>query len=197
LGETCATAGEHRTEATGDRSQRRITRIIAAVVVVVLGLVSSVFAANSVARDSREKSLDAVRFESADISSNLQLAIEREQDLIVSAGGFIAGNPTSSSAAFSQWASSVHALDRYPELTAMGEVAMVPAADVSAFAARLGTDPLVAPRGPFTISPPGNRPYYCLGASGIGRSSQALLPAGLDYCSVGLVRSVALGSRLG
>jgi hypothetical protein len=56
-------------------------------------------------------------FESSpgEISSTLHLAIQHEADRVVSASGFIAGNPTASNAQFGQWVASVQALKRYPE----------------------------------------------------------------------------------
>ena len=61
-----------------------------------------------------------VRASSAHVASTLQLALQHEEDLIVSARGFAAGNPNASNTEFIRWATSVQVLQRYPELVEHG-----------------------------------------------------------------------------
>src|ERR1700684_4385614 len=46
--------------------------------------------------------------------------VQHEQDLVVSAAGFVVRNPDATEAEFAEWADSVHAFQRYPELTGFG-----------------------------------------------------------------------------
>ena len=96
----------------------------------------------------------------------LQLAIQHEADLIVSASGFIAANPTASNSEFVQWASSVQALERYPELIGFDHSVIVTAASCrpSQHGRHRPGRPVGRQRN-LPVVPPGNRPYYCLVAA--------------------------------
>jgi hypothetical protein len=80
----------------------------------------SVLGADAIAHNNAEKSEQSFKSSSGEISSTLQLAIQHEAELVVSASGFIAGNPTAFNAQFGQWVASVQALKRYPELVGLG-----------------------------------------------------------------------------
>ncbi|MEP7179877.1 MAG: diguanylate cyclase, partial [Pseudonocardiales bacterium] len=148
------------------------------------GISGSVVAASTVARNNARVSLEAFQSSSATIASTLQLTIRQEEDLIVSAGGFVAGNPAASNSEFVRWATSVRALARYPELAGFGHTVVVSAAALPAFAAHAVIDPAgtLAADGSFQIVPPGKRAIYCLLVGQAGRAS-ATLPAGFDFCA--------------
>ena len=76
------------------------------------------------------------------------------------------------------------AFKRYPELSGMSEIEMVSASQLSAFAARETRDPPgpLATNGTYQVTPPGDRPDYCLESVAEQRSPKAILPAGFDYC---------------
>jgi diguanylate cyclase (GGDEF)-like protein len=169
----------------------------AAALLVVVGVLGSIFAAASVARNNAAKSRQGFMLSSAGIASTLQLAILHEQDLIVSASGFIAGNPKVSNKQFGQWASSVDALVRYPELIGFGHSVIVSAAELPAFAAQAVTDPTgpLAANGTFQVVPPGNRSYYCLVLAELSRNEHDSLPAGEDLCAPGPERTALMSSR--
>ena len=156
-----------------------------AVAIFLAGAAGSVIVGTGVAQNASQKSQKAFAASSSDIASTLQLAIQHEQDLIVSASGFVAGNPSASNAEFVKWANSVDALGRYPELVGIGHSVIVPAAALPAFAAQAVTDPAgpLAANGTFEVVPPGNRPYYCLSIGALSRSAQAAFPAGTDFCA--------------
>jgi len=59
---------------------------------------------------------------------------------VVDTSGFLVANPAASNAQFVQWAKSVHAMARFPELASIGYSVIVPAADLPAFAARTAID---------------------------------------------------------
>ena len=119
------------------------------------------------------------------MASTLELTIQHEQDLVVSASGFVAGNPTASNTQLEQWSKSVHMLERYPELVSLGYVEYVPAPDLPAFATHATASPAgpLAANGTFEITPPGNRSFYCLLAGEITRHGPNTIPAGSDYCA--------------
>ncbi len=158
---------------------------------VLAGVLASMLGARAVARTDADKARQAFRFSSDEIASTVKLAIQHEEDLVVSASAFFTGNPHASPADFDRWAESVHAMQRYPELQNIGLVTLVPASRRAAFEARLAADPVrplgpqsTSPAGAFQVLPPGSRPYYCFAVAGLARSAATYLPAGVDYCAL-------------
>jgi diguanylate cyclase (GGDEF)-like protein len=175
---------------------RRVWVVLAALLVVG-GMAGSVVSASSIARENGAKSRQVFISSSAGIASTLQLGIQHEQDLIVSASGFVAGNPTASNVQFGEWARSVDALGRYPELVGIGHSVIVLAAGLPAFAAQATAHPVgrLAANGTFEVVPPGNRSYYCLAIAQVQRSAQSAFPAGTDFCATNPVASASLSAR--
>jgi diguanylate cyclase (GGDEF)-like protein len=161
---------------------RRNVWLAAAAALVVVGTVGSVFGARAVGRNDGQKSREAFVASSTEIASTLKLAIQHEQDLAVSAESFFADEPDASQAEFLQWTSTAQAFERYPELQAIAEVTIVPASELSAFAAREEADaPGLLTTDTYQVIPPGVRPYYCLETVSRSRGTQQV-PAGVDYC---------------
>ncbi len=169
------------------KRQLRVWRGVA-VAVLVVGTVGAMLAAGSVARNDADQSRRSFAAASAGVASTLQLAIQHEDDLIVSGAAYLAGNPNGSNAQFLQWATSVQALARYPELQDFGNAVVVPASDLSAFARRAEMHPWapLGPNGRFEVVPPGRRAYYCFGTVGQVRNAEVGAPAGYDFCATGL-----------
>ena len=178
------------------RSRQRHLWVVVAVLLAVGGTIGAVAGAMTVARSDADESRRAFATSSAEITSALSLAIQHEEDLVVSAGGFVTGNPGTTNTEFVQWANSVHALQRYPELLGFGYSRIVQASQLPAFAGRAVKDPggLLDADGRFRVIPPGQRPFYCLSAGGQARSPQAAFPAGFDFCT-GTVGAVSLTAR--
>jgi diguanylate cyclase (GGDEF)-like protein len=155
-----------------------------AAALVVVGTLGSVLAAHTVSQNGAQRSRQNLTTSSTEIAATLKLAIQHEQDLAVSAGGFFAEIPDASEADFLQWTSSVRAFERYPELRSIGVLELVPAAALSQFAARAVADPAgpLAADGTFQVIPAGTRPYYCLEPVAQSRDEQSAVPAGVDYC---------------
>ena len=158
---------------------------------VLAGAIASVLGARAVARSDADQGRLAFHLASAEIASTLKLAIQHEEDLVVSASAFITGNPNATAAGFDRWVESVHAMQRYPELQNIGLVRLVSASDLAAFKARLAANPVLplGPRSPgfrgaLQIQPAGSRPYYCFATAGLARSAESYIPAGLDYCAL-------------
>lgn len=168
------------------RATRHPAWVVVAVLVLVAGMASAVVAARSVAGRDAEKSRQEFEQSSAAVASTLQLAIQHEEDLVVSAQGFVLGNPDATNTTFVQWADTVRALERYPELQGFGYVVLIPASQLGAFSARAIVDPVgpLSPDGTFQVIPAGERPFYCLGVAGQQRGLQGgVQPAGVDFCA--------------
>jgi diguanylate cyclase (GGDEF)-like protein len=159
--------------------------------IVLAGALASVLGARDIARSDASKARLAFHLATADVAATVKLALQHEEDLIVSTSGFVTGNPDASPADFDRWAQSVQAMQRYPELQDFGWVKLVPASELAAFTARVAANPVLSlgpqspgPRESLRILPSGRRPYYCLAVAGLARSLATFLPRGLDYCAV-------------
>jgi diguanylate cyclase (GGDEF)-like protein len=180
----------------GPRLRERLLRghrnvlVAAAALLVLAGILASVLGAKAVARTDSDKARLAFHLSAAEIASTLTLAIQHEEDLVVTASAWVVANTNASPAQFDTWAQSVRALQRYPELQNFGLVALVPAAQLPGFEARIAAHPVeplglhTAPRTSFQIIPQGNRPYYCFAVAGLSRSLASYLPTGLDFCAL-------------
>jgi diguanylate cyclase (GGDEF)-like protein len=140
------------------------------------------------ARNDGQNARQAFVTSSKEIASTLNLAIQHEQDLVVGTSAFGIGNPDASEAQFLQWTSLVHAFERSPGLQGIAEVALIPASQLSAFAAHAVADPVgpLAADGTFQVTPAGTRPYYCLETVSQAGNGQPTTPAGLDLCDTDL-----------
>ena len=118
-----------------------------------------------------------------EVAATLRLALQREQDLAVSATGFFLGTPFATNEQFLAWANTVQAMTRYPELLGWGEVVMVTPAQLEAYKAIVAADPAQVVTGTFELIPPGDRPFYCLFSSGQSRTPESGAPPGFDYCA--------------
>jgi diguanylate cyclase (GGDEF)-like protein len=162
-----------------------------AALLVLGGVLASVLGARAVARSEAAKARLAFHLASTEIASTLTLALQHEEDLVVSASAFVTGNPSASAAGFDRWAESVRAMQRYPELRNLGLVQLVSAADLQSFEARLAAAPVrplgpdsAGATGPLEILPPGPRAYYCFAVAGLARNAASYIPAGTDYCAI-------------
>jgi diguanylate cyclase (GGDEF)-like protein len=168
-----------------------------ATVLVLLGSTVATFASLALARSDAQKSHREFATTGAQVAATLQLAIQHEQDLIVSARAFVVGNPHATEAQFLQWAHSVQTMHRYPELSGFGYAVVVPAADLARFEARGLAAPagVVSPDGRFQIIPPGSRPFYCLVKLGQDRNALVGAPIGMDFCAARDVGPADLKAR--
>jgi diguanylate cyclase (GGDEF)-like protein len=158
------------------------------VAAAVAGLLVS---AKSVAHKDADKARLAFHLSSDEIASTLKLALQHEEDLVISASAFIASDPRASAAGFDRWAESVRAMQRYPELQNIGLVVMVRARELAAFRARMAAHPLrplgprsLGPKEGFQLFPAGERPYYCFAVAGLARNAATYIPGGVDYCAL-------------
>ena len=135
-----------------------------ALLVVLVGSAATAVAAHDRARNDAAASRRSFGATSEQVASTLQLAIERETDLVADTSAFLLRDPQTSNAAFAQWTADAQVSGRYPELQSMGVLVIVPEAGLAAYQARLTEDPVGAlgPSGVFAVSPAGVRPFYCL-----------------------------------
>jgi diguanylate cyclase (GGDEF)-like protein len=173
--------------ANSSKRQRRVWTAVA-VLLLIGGIVGAYFAADGHVRGEADRAHRAFVASSAEIASALKLAIQHDDDLIVSGAAYLAGNPDGSNAEFLRWANTVQALARYPELQDFGHAMIVPHADLKTFAARVTADPsgVLGPNGTFVVAPPGDRAYYCFATVGQARNTDVGTPAGYDFCGAGL-----------
>jgi diguanylate cyclase (GGDEF)-like protein len=167
-----------------------------ALAVVLMGSTGAVYLARGEAHDDAGRSQNEFASASAEVASTLQLAIQREQDLVADTGAFVLSNPNESNGAFDQYVGAAEVSQRFPELQTLGEIVVVSPAGLPAYEARAVADPSspAHPSGSFVLVPPGNRPFYCLVRVGASWNSKIALPAGYDICATSF-RAMAVASR--
>jgi diguanylate cyclase (GGDEF)-like protein len=166
----------------------RIRRVglwgVVAALLMVAGVVATVFTARAVSRSDAQKSHQAFVEASSQIASTVRLAITREDDLVVSAGVYDLENPNASDAQFKRWVGEGRTFERYPELVAVATIALVPRSALPAYALHAEAHPSgpLGPHGVFTVFPAGVRPYYCLITRVEYVKGLNPFPAGNDAC---------------
>jgi len=168
-----------------------------AALVVVVGSAGALFAAGARARSDAAASRRSFVATSDQVASTLQLAIQRETDLVADTSAFLLGQPELSNGAFGQWTDAAQVSDRFPELQSMGELVIVSQTDLPAYEARVTADPVgaLSPDGIFAVAPPGTRPFYCLVDVVKAWNPSLVLPAGFDVCGIPAFQTIALGAR--
>ncbi|HWD10445.1 MAG TPA: hypothetical protein VG366_01285, partial [Solirubrobacteraceae bacterium] len=200
--ETRAAATPGRLGRVGDiAGGRKAVWAAVAVLCVVVGTIAALLGAHAVARSDARNERKAFPQTTASMASTLKLAIQREEELGISASTFFAGNPKASAAELGRWVHWAHTLRRYPELQSLGLAALVRAPELAIFDARVAghaTKPrtarsassaaataaaAAATAAALRVVPPGTRGYYCLTSAELARSAAARTPAGVDYCT--------------
>ena len=149
--------------------------------VVLVGVTGSVLGALTVARIDGQRSRQSSVTSAVEIAATLKLAIEREQDLAVNTGAFVTHAPGETELQFQQWASSDRVFERFPELIGIGSVVMVPALQLSQYAAQVEASGLGG-SGTFQVRPSGSRPYYCFASLTESPNGRSTSPPNLDVC---------------
>jgi diguanylate cyclase (GGDEF)-like protein len=159
-------AAEGATEETSSASTGRFAAAIrsrravwgaVAVLCVAAGTVGSVLAAQSVARNHSTTTKQDFQQSSAGIASSVKLALQREEELAVSASTFFAGNPKASPAEFARWVRWARTLHRFPEIEDLGLVTLVRAPELAAFEAQISGHPLKPPAAKTAPAPAGSK----------------------------------------
>ena len=117
---------DHRIEAqhTGRRRSRGWT--IAAVVVLLGGVICSILIAFNVAANDATKRDNDLDASSVEVAASVDLVLRHQIDLVVNASGYVTSNPNTTDTGFNDWADSVHVLERYPELISISRTELAP-----------------------------------------------------------------------
>ncbi len=171
----------------------------ASVLLVVLATIGSILGASVVAHNDSQRSKESLVSSSMRIASTLKQAIQQQNSLVISAQAFVVANPNASNAQFQSWIATMHVAKRFPEVSGLGFVAIVPSGQLSQFVARMNAEPAqpLASGQSYQVTPPGNRPYYCLQALGYLNGGPSL-PAGYDVCAgsgAALLKPALAGSQ--
>jgi diguanylate cyclase (GGDEF)-like protein len=166
-----------------EKRQRRRWMALPALLVVA-GAAGSVLGAQAVASNDAQRSHQALVSSSLGIAASLKLVIEQEANLAISMEAFVAANPDVSNTPFLNWVRSMHVKTRYPEVVGLGFNAFVRPAQLPKFITRVLADP-PAPLPPgqtYRVTPPGDRPIYCLPQLGYANGGP-YLPLDYDSCA--------------
>jgi diguanylate cyclase (GGDEF)-like protein len=156
-----------------------------AAAVVAIGITGSVLSSAVVVHNDLQKARQASATAAIEIAATLRLAIEREQDLAVNTGAFVANDPNASEAQFQRWASSAQLFRRFPELVGVGSVQLVTRSALPAYAQQTERNAGQA-AGTFKVSPPGSRSFYCFASLTEGPSGTETVPPDADLCQSSL-----------
>jgi diguanylate cyclase (GGDEF)-like protein len=171
-------------ETAGPMTGPRRLWLIAAALLVAAGTIGSVFGASVVAQNDAQRSHQLFVTSSVAIASSLRLAIQQENSLVISAQAFIVTNPNASNAEFLSWVGTMALAKRFPEVSGLGFAAVVRPGQISQFVDRIWVDPPqpLAAGQRYQITPPGNRPFYCLLDFEYLNSGPSV-PLGYDVCA--------------
>lgn len=163
---------------------RRRFWFVTSLAIAVVGITCTLLAAWSVSNSEAQKSHESAVTTSVQVASNITLALQREQDLVVNTGAFLLGQPSATRAQFQQWTSDAKVFERYPEVLGIVDVVVVLQSQLAAYAADVNANPagVLPPGTTFTVTPPGNRPYYCFPKLSQNRSGRLVTPADTDLC---------------
>ena len=149
-----------------------------AVALVALGVFGSYLGARYDAAAANQREQRSFVANSQAIATSLRVSISRQQDLINSAESFFIGNPHATKAQFNAWGKTTRVLHRYASVIELGIISYVPRADLANFARAES----IRQGAPFTLTPPGNRPYYCFATVGFARPGDIVIPKDYDVC---------------
>jgi diguanylate cyclase (GGDEF)-like protein len=183
-----------------------------ALLCIAAGTVASLLGARALANSDATEGRSNFQQSSAGVASALKLAIQREEELAVSASTFFANNPKASPAEFAKWVKWARTLRRFPELDNLGLLTLVRKPQLAAFDAqvtghalkRATSTPATSTPATSTpaagaaataasaaataaalakVVPSSNHHYYCLTSAELVRSAALAAAAGLDYCA--------------
>ncbi|MHB1836090.1 MAG: diguanylate cyclase domain-containing protein [Solirubrobacteraceae bacterium] len=195
-----ASAGTAALRADGGRRRRarsragRLAWVLVAVALAAAGIAGSALGAHAVAVANAARSRRALSVTAGQVAAGVELAIQRDRDLVTSTSAFIAQDPRLSEARLTAWLNANHTHSSYPEIGAVALVELVPASRLAAFERHAPS--WVAPRYRTRVVPSGRRSFYCLTALGDAWGAlNAQTPGWVDVCALPGTREVLLGAR--
>jgi len=162
------------------RGGRKGLWVACSVLCVALGTVASLLAARSLAHKDAARARAAFARTSSGIAATSKLAIQHQEDLVVSASAFFAGNPTPSAEGLIAWTRSARLLGRFPELKALGLLALVEVhkpvtPEVARTGQRIsrqtGAGPLLTGSRRLAVASTPRPSYYCLTVAEVVRGA--------------------------
>jgi diguanylate cyclase (GGDEF)-like protein len=171
-----STGESHTRPRHESRPYRRWSAV--AILIVLIGVAGSFWTALAVDHVGDQRAHRAFITSSAEITDTLKLYVHHQLDLITSIESFLIGDPTPTSAQFTAWTKAVDLLGHNKDLSGLGVVNYVTAAQLPAFVRAQSTSST-----PFVVTPSGHRAYYCFATMGVVRSNFAKTPRGFDLCS--------------
>jgi diguanylate cyclase (GGDEF)-like protein len=163
---------------------------VVAALCVLAGAIASLLGANAMANHTAGNERAKFQQGSVAIGAAVKLAIQRQEELAVSASTFFASNSKATPAEFARWVKWARTLRRFPELDNLGLVTIVRQSQLAQLEARVTGSPVkpsAAGAPPalsgFRVTPASDHHYYCLATAELVRSAGVAAPAGLDYCA--------------
>jgi diguanylate cyclase (GGDEF)-like protein len=119
------------------------------------------------------------------VASSITSTLRRQADLTDFEQTLIGLNPTITNTRFNEWFDKMGAAQRYPGSRGFGFVKVVPANQLTTFAAQLAADPIpgLPTTSSYTVFPAASRSQYCLLRLASALSVSDQLPPTLDYCA--------------
>ncbi len=164
-------------------------RWLLALVVVLAGIVVSVLGARAIARSDANGARHAFAHSADGVAAAVNLAVAHQEGLATAAGTYLSRNPEGSTAEFNSWAHWSKALGSHPELEALGAIALVRGAQLSAFHDQLAGKPskvVSSAKSKATAATAAlaaaSTSYSCLTIGQVGRTPVAETAFGSDLC---------------
>ena len=133
-----------------------------ALVVLAVGATVSVSVASASAHAAARQALSSFKTQSQELAAVLQLEVQHEEELVVSAGAFFSTNPDASPAQFQKWTTDERTFALYPEIMGFGRAVIA---------------------GPPSATPTGAGTPPCHLVDEIARVLLFKIPPGLNFCT--------------
>jgi signal transduction histidine kinase/ActR/RegA family two-component response regulator len=155
--------------------------LVAAALIALAGIAAFAIAAHRVEGNDAAHARAAFNNSSSDIADTLRLDLQHETDLELAANAFVVDHKRPTFAEFAAWGRALQVATRYPELTGIAWIVLVPAAKLTSFSPLAGALGGVAK--PAAVLPPGKRAYYCLTRMGLSKYATPAKPTPWDFCA--------------
>jgi diguanylate cyclase (GGDEF)-like protein len=154
---------------------------------LALGVAGSATGAQLYRRSVAGQANRSIVSTASSVGASIGSQLHRDGDLTATVRTLIGTTPNLTNRQFATWFQAMDVPERYPENLGFGIVQPVLLGQLPEFAGKSGADlpvtPGVALR-PFDLTPPGDRPLYCIGRVGATRPGLALaFEPGFDLCA--------------
>lgn len=145
-------------------NDRRVVSLLLILALLVVGILGSSAAAYSWRNAVLTEDQRAFDTTATGAAGTLNMALQRDADIMATTRTLIATSPTTDNADFGHFFSSLDAIHRFPGSFAFAFIQAVTPADLSQFSRTAVADPPfgIAPTGGFALRPSADRSQYCL-----------------------------------